>query len=99
MRGFLEVLVPGLLLLSRWRICFLAIDQAQRCRVHAEALPGRSRTVVEDVAEMSVAATAEHFCPFHVRAVVVLETNAVICQRLPEAWPAGAGIELGSRVE
>src|SRR5690349_18265280 len=73
-------------------------NELERRAVHAVAQPGRPGPVVEDVAEVSAAAPAVHFGAQHAeRAVAALGHS--VRQRLPEARPAGAAVELGSRRE
>ncbi len=68
--------------------------EAQRQPVHAVAQPGRLRPVVEHMAEMAAAAAAMHFGPQHHEGAV-LGGGHRIGQRLVEARPAGAAVELG----
>src|SRR5204863_8826457 len=85
---------PGLFLLRTF-----VNAQVEHCGVHAIALASWSGAVVEDVAEMRLAARAEYFGARHaVRAVGVLGDGA-LCNRRVEAGPARPGIEFGFRVE
>ena len=51
------------------------------------------------MAEMSSASAAEHFCSFCEKADVVFQRNIANVDRLDEARPAGAGLELGLRAK
>src|SRR5690348_5132426 len=73
--------------------------QVEGGRVEAIAQAGRFGPVLEDMAEMGVAAAAQHLDPPHEQAAVVLGGDAVLGHRRPEARPAGAGIELGVGAE
>src|SRR5215831_8527036 len=66
----------------------------QRVAVHAIAQAGRLRSVVEDVAEMAAAAAAMHLRACHAKRPVLGGADGVV-QRLIEAWPACAALELG----
>src|SRR5262249_40787391 len=76
----------------------LVLVEFQGRGVHAVALAGRRGPVVEDVPQMAAAVLAVHFGPGHEEAAVRLGVDAVVRERLPEARPAGAGIELRFRV-
>src|SRR5690606_16665946 len=73
--------------------------QAERRRVHAVALAGRLRAVVEDVAEVAVAAGAARLDPHHAVRAVFEEPDPVRRDGLPEARPARAGLVLGLGAE
>ena len=77
----------------------LRLDEGQRGRVHAIAQAGRTRAVVEDVAEMGVALGASHLVARHPQAGVAVSLDVLLGDGLPEARPAGAGVELGRRRE
>src|SRR5687768_3964620 len=77
----------------------LARLQAERGRVDAVAQPGRRRAVREQVAQVGVAAAASHLDPPHAVAVVLVQPDVLAVDRLPEARPAGARVELGAGVE
>src|SRR5687768_8042250 len=64
--------------------------------VHAEALAGRFRAVVEDVAEMAAAAPAMNLGPDHEKRAVGPGPNRV-GERRGEARPAGAAVIFGGR--
>ena len=67
----------------------------QRAGVHAVALPRGVRPVVEDVAEMAAARCAPHLGADHAVSDVAVQRHRVGLHRLPEAGPAGPGVELG----
>src|SRR5579864_1518746 len=68
--------------------------KSQRKPVHAVTQPGRLRPVVEDMAEMAAAAAAMHLGPRHAEGAVLGGGDGIV-QRLVEARPAGAALELG----
>src|SRR5437868_1274208 len=68
----------------------------ERHAVHAVALSGRLRTVVENVAEVAAAAAAMNFGSCHEKAAVALGFDRLV-ERRPKAWPAGATVELSVR--
>lgn len=67
--------------------------------IDAVAQPGRSRTVLEYVTEVRVAAGAQHFYPPHEMAVIFLIDDIFRPGRLPERRPSRTGIEFGIRVK
>src|ERR1051326_7857976 len=69
-----------------------------RDAVHAIALAGRLRPVVEDMAEGAAAPAAMHFGPRQDQAVIVRRADRVFDRRV-EARPSGAALELGLRPE
>src|SRR5882724_3973074 len=71
-----------------------ASRQFQRDGIHAVAQAGRSRTIPEDMTQVSVTAAAEDFRSPHEPAAVGAKRDVVLVDRLEEARPAGAGIEL-----
>src|SRR5260221_5204489 len=73
--------------------------ELQRGRIQAVAQPRRLRAIGEDVAQVGVAAAANDLGPHHEMAFIGHERDAVVVERLPETRPAGAGLELGLRVE
>src|ERR1700722_7310684 len=77
----------------------LLLLRLQRGRVDAEALPGRRRTVLEDVAQVPAAAPADHFGAPHAVRGVGLGGHRALGDRRREAGPAGPGVELGLRRE
>src|SRR5215469_10752618 len=68
--------------------------EGQRETVHAVAQAGRLRTVIEDVAEMAAAAAAMYLRAQHAEGPVRGGADRVL-ERLVEARPAGAALELG----
>src|ERR1700743_2270431 len=79
------------LLLARGR---LRRVELQRETIHAVAQTGWLRAVVEHVAEMAAAAAAMNFAAHHAEGAIFPFAHGVI-QRLIEARPAGAALELG----
>src|SRR4051812_9481308 len=73
--------------------CGLLRLQFQRRGVDAVAQSGRSRTIVEDMAEMAVAVRAQHLGPDHAVADVALFIDMAFDRGRGEARPAAAGIE------
>jgi len=51
--------------------------------------------IVENVAEVGVATAAEDFGALDKKAVIRLFLDVFFCDWGVEAWPAGAGVELG----
>src|SRR6185436_4257736 len=72
--------------------------ESHREAVHAVAQPGRPRTVIEDVAEVTAAATAMDRRPHHAQRYVPRGADGFL-ERGPEARPACAAIEFGRRRE
>src|SRR6202040_3059614 len=70
----------------------------QRVAVHAVAQSGRLRPIVEDVTEMAAAAAAVHFGAQNAEGAVFGLADGIV-ERLIEARPAGAALELGLRGE
>src|SRR5205085_2667089 len=68
-------------------------------RIDAVALAGGRRAVIEDVALMRTAASADDFRPDHAVAGVADIFEMTLGKRLGEARPAGAAFELGTSVE
>ena len=67
-----------------------------QCRgVHAVALAGRPRAIVEDMAEVRVAAPAGDRGPIHPQAGIASFQHVFSRDGLPEAGPARARLELG----
>src|ERR1700683_5061318 len=73
--------------------------QVQGGGIYAEAKARGLRAVVEDVAQMSFAAAANHFLAGHAVAAVGFRADTVFPSGLPEAGPAGAGMEFRVRSE
>ena len=78
---------------------FVAFHESHRRGVHAVTQAGRRRAVREDVAEVGVAAAAQHFGADVVHAPIRDGRDVFVVGRFQEARPAGAGIELRSRIE
>src|SRR4051794_40620567 len=70
----------------------------ERHAVHAVALAGRLRTVVENVAEMAAAAAAMNFGARHEKTAVGVGFDRLV-ERRRKARPSGATVELGVRRE
>ena len=70
----------------------------ERYAVHAIALTGRLRPVLEHMAEMPAAAAAMHFGSRHEQAAIGFGLDRIV-ERRPEARPPGAAVELGIRSE
>src|SRR6476619_1969345 len=64
--------------------------------VDAVALAGRRRSIGKDVALVRAAAGADYLCPDHAIAGVANIFEMIGRERLGEAWPAGAALELGA---
>src|SRR5579871_2493310 len=82
----------GVVRLPRLLSGFLKVDARG---VDAVALPGRTRPIFEEMAEMPAATATQHFGPMHVVAEVVLQSHLVGIYGIPEAGPSTARIELG----
>jgi hypothetical protein len=67
--------------------------------VDAITQAGRRRPVVGDVAEMGAAATATDLRADHSVTAIGFGIDVALGDRLVEARPTGAGIELGLRIE
>src|SRR5947207_1319341 len=74
-------------------------NEIERRRVHAVAQSGGTRAVVENVPQMAIAAGAEHLVARHPQRVVSGDGDVLFGDRLPEAGPAGAGLEFRFGVE
>ena len=72
----------------------LALLEVQRGGVYAEAFAGGLGTVVENVAQVSVAAATEDLGPLHAGAVVRFALYMFFFNRHREAGPTTAGVEL-----
>src|SRR6266540_4325875 len=84
---------------NRVRERSLVADVAERDRVHAVAQPRRRRAVLEDVAEVPVAAGAADLDAAHAVRVVDPLRHRVGGDGVRERRPAGAGLELLARAE
>ena len=73
--------------------------ESQRAGVYAIPVPGLRRSVVEDVAEVTAAATADNLGAAHEQAVVRAQFDRLGDRRLGEARLPRARIELGVRAE
>src|SRR5690606_35899907 len=73
--------------------------ELQRSRIDAVTQSGRFRAIRKDVPQVGIAARAQSFGPAHAVAGIQRLFDAVIGQRLVEAWPATAGLVLGVRTE
>src|ERR1700691_5410415 len=80
-----------------WSATLVGGLESQRAGVDAVAVAGRPRPVVEDVAQVTTATSADHFGPAHEQAVVGPQFHRLGDRGLEEARPAGAGVELGVR--
>ena len=69
-------------------------DEAHGGRVHAVALAGGGRAVVEDVAEMGVAVLGTNFLARVEELEVSLDDDVVFVDGFPEGGPAGTGFVL-----
>src|SRR5580700_10925444 len=74
-------------------------DETERQRVHAVAESSWPGAVVEDVAEMRVAEAAGNRGALHAERRVRDFEHIFLGNRLPEAGPASAGLELGIGAE
>src|SRR5205085_6840416 len=77
----------------------LLLREVEGDGVHAVPLSRRRRAVVEDVSEVRAAAGAVDLDAVHPVAVVVDELDVLPVDRLGEARPSGAGLELRVRRE
>ena len=78
--------------LSRW-------SEREAHRIDAITLPGRRRTVGEDMALVRPAPGAHDFRADHSVTVVADVFEVPLRERLGEAWPAGAALELRSALK
>src|SRR5947209_3696892 len=69
-------------------------DEAERRGVHAVALAGRRRTVIEDVSEVRVRVLRADFGAGHEELAIRLRHDVRRLERLRKAGPAGAALEL-----
>src|SRR5271167_213370 len=72
--------------------------EVQRNRIHAITQACRPRPVVEHMAQVSIAAAAGDRIALHPKGAVAGLDDIHGRYRLPEAGPAGSGIEFGLRV-
>src|ERR1043166_6341676 len=73
------------------------IGKLERFGVDAEPQSARSRTVIEDMTEMGIAARAKDFSPRHPIGVVFLVAYVFRRDRLEKTRPTGAGMEFSPR--
>lgn len=73
-------------------------DETQGHRIHAIAQAGGLRAIVEHVSQVAVAAGAADRGTPHAKAAVANLHHVAAGNRLPEAGPASAGVELGGRI-
>src|SRR5829696_9153238 len=73
--------------------------EVEAAGIHAVALAGGPRAVREHMAEVTTTALADDLLAHHAVRDVALDLDRVGDQRLGEARPAGARVELGRRVE
>src|SRR5262245_39796569 len=66
----------------------------QRIAIHAIAQARRLWPIIKDMAEMAAAAAAMHLGPGHAVGAILGGADGVL-QRLKEARPSGAALELG----
>jgi hypothetical protein len=74
------------------------VYELQGNRIHAVTQTGRARTIIEDVAQMCIAASARYGRARHSQSVVLSFLHVgceITCQKLGQP---GTGIELGARV-
>lgn len=71
--------------------------QDQGGGVDAITKSGRCRAVFENMAEMAIAFTAQHFCSAHKKKRVLFGGDTFWAERLKITRPAGAGIKFGDR--
>jgi hypothetical protein len=70
-----------------------------RCGIYAVTQPRGRRSIVEDVAKMSVTGAAQHLYSLHPQAIVGLCADILLRDRLIKTGPTGAGLELGAGTE
>src|SRR6266498_3490672 len=96
---FLRLLEEGLVLAVAFFFELLGRAKTERGRVHAVALPGRRRTVVEDVAQVRIRVHGADFVSGNAQAKVPPGLDVGFLERSGEARPARAGIVLVERRE
>src|SRR5437868_3333010 len=77
-------------------LCFEAVhwDEAHSRGIHAVAQPARAWAIIEQVSEMRIRLRRAHLDATHEEGVVLLLLYVRWLQRLGEARPARAGLEL-----
>src|SRR5579863_5324300 len=93
--GFVRRDRRGLFRRRRFRLAGVKIE---RHAVHAIALAGRRRPIVENMAQMPAATAAMHLGANHEKAAVARRFDRAV-ERRREARPAGAAVEFGAGVE
>lgn len=78
---------------------FLLRNERKRNPVYAIPKSGGLGTVIENVSLMAAAAGAVDLCSGPEETFVFTRPDILGCDRLPETWPAGPGIELMLRGE
>src|SRR5262249_28067516 len=73
--------------------------ELQRDAIHAVALAGRPRTIVEHVTEVAFTLSTQYFCARHAERLVDLFDNILYLNRRPETRPAGSRIKLLRRAK
>src|SRR5882724_8185573 len=73
---------------------FLLIREDERFGVDAISQASGGGPVIENMAEMAVAASAQNLRADHAVAAVCMRDNVLLGHKLEEAGPAGAGVEL-----
>ena len=73
--------------------------QRQRGRIDAVAQAARFRAILEDMAKVGIAATAQNFNARHAMPDVLTSGDAVGLVRLPKARPAAARVEFNNCIE
>jgi len=62
--------------------------ELERDGIHAVPLTGWRGTVVEQMSEVTLTATADNFCALHAVRIVCMVNYTVRAQSLEEAWPS-----------
>ena len=75
------------------------LHKLQGHAVHTVAQACRFGTIIENVPNVGIAASALHFSPCFRKAVVNLFAHILFGNRRPETRPAGSRIKLGLRAE
>ena len=73
-------------------------DEVQGNGIHAVAQTGWLRPIIENMAEMCIAARTGHRDTLHEETIVLRLHDIQFGNRLPETGPSGTRIELGCRV-
>src|SRR5438034_4698534 len=75
------------------------LDKPQGHRIHTISKAGGPRPVIEDVAQMRIAAPARNRCPGDPKEMVSRFLDILFGERRPKAGPASARLKLGLRAE